>query len=307
VSDEQFASKRERQKARRSERLEREAQQAAAAQRRQRGVYALVALVVLALIGTLVYRQIAENRAERAEEIAVEGRLDELGCTEDVQMPDLGGGHITEQSIPAEDPGIIYTGSEELPGEPPSSGRHLPQVVPSGVFDVAVDPRLTTHNLEHGYIVAWYSPEAPAEEVEALKAWGREAREGDFPKVVVAEYHTALPDGKNVALTAWFQRQMCDTFDPSVANVFARRHYDLEGEGPEKGIPSHEVGAQGVVPVEDEPVFLPPLSDEAGTDSAADEASEAGEAPDPASEGEASEADATEAEATEPEATEPTG
>ncbi len=277
MSEEEYASKRERQKARRAERLEVEASQAKVANRRQQGIYGLVVVVVLALIGGLIFNQINNRRAQSEQAEAVAGRLDELGCTEDTRLPDLGGGHIagSPEALQAEPPAVIYTGTDELPGEPPTSGRHIGQVVPSGVYDVPIDPRFTTHNLEHGYIVAWYSPDAPADQVEALKAWGEGALDGDFPKVIVAEYYEPLPDGNNVAFTGWFVRQSCETFDADVADVFARAHYDIDGEGPEKGIPGHTVGAQGVIDPDGEPLFLPPLDTEFGSSSIFDEVDDA--------------------------------
>jgi hypothetical protein len=270
VSDEQFSSKRERQKARRAERLKREASEAQAANRRQKGVYGLITLVVLALVGALVFQQFNKRNQQNEQVAAAAAKLDELGCTTDTQMPDLGGGHIggTAEALAAEAPDVIYTGD---PGQPPSSGRHFGQVVPSGVFDVPIDPRLTTHNLEHGYLVVWYSPDAPEEQVEALKSWGQERLGGDFPKTIVAEYYEPLPEGRTVAFTAWFQRQMCEQFDTDIADVFTRANYDISGEAPEKGIPSHTVGAQGVLDPQDEPLFLPPLSEEFGTNSPLDE------------------------------------
>ncbi len=256
MSDEEFASKRERQKARRAERLEMEAQQAQAAGRRRTATYGLVILVVIGLIGLLVLNQVNNSRENSEQAERAVAKLDELGCTEDTRMTDLGGGHITgtEEALTAEPPEVIY------PDEPPTSGRHIGQVVNSGVFDVKVDPRLTTHNLEHGYVVGWYDADTPAEEVDALKAWAQEQRDGDFDKIIVAEYYRDIPDA-NVAFTAWFYRQACEQFDVDVAQTFLRTHYDTNGEGPERGIPSHNPGAQGVVEVLDEDVFLAGLTD----------------------------------------------
>ena len=277
MSDEEFASKRERQKARRAERLEKEAAQAKAADRRRFGVYGIVVVLVVALIGLLVLNQVNANRAndEQAERAAA--KLDELGCTEDTRMTDLGGGHITgtEDALAAEPPEVIY------PDEPPTSGRHIGQVVNSGVFDVKVDPRLTTHNMEHGYVIGWYDADTPAEDVEALKAWAEEQRGGDFDKIIVAEYYKDIPDA-NVAFAAWFYRQTRETFDADVAQTFLRTHYDTNGEGPERGIPSHNPGAQGVVEVLDEDVFLAGLAEQfSGAEDVTDEVEDAEPASDP--------------------------
>lgn len=266
MSEDQYTSKRERQKARRAQRLEREARQQKVANRRQRLVYGVVVVVVLAVIGGLVLTQITSRRQASAQAEEVAGRLEELGCTEDTAMPDLGGGHIpgAPAALAAEPPELIYTGTPELPGEPPSSGRHLAQVAPTGVYDVPIDPRLTTHNLEHGYIIAHYAPDAPEDQVAELKAWAQEQIDGDFPKMIVTEYYTDLPGDANFSYTAWFRRQTCDTFDADVAEVFARAHHGLSGDAPEKTVAPHNAGAGGVIDPEGEPLLLPPLDSQFG-------------------------------------------
>lgn len=262
-ADGQYASKRERQKARRAERLEREAAAAKSQAGKKRLFRGLGVLLVLALIGGLVYSQIAARQARTELASSVSERLDDLGCTEDVRMPDLGGGHIGGDgaAVAAEAPQVIYGGDE-----PPSSGRHVGQVVATGVYDVPIDPRVTTHNLEHGYIVLHHAEDAPADQVEEMTAWAQDQIDGDRPKMVLTPYYGEMAGGANFAWTAWFQRQTCDTFDPDVVEVFADNHYDIDGEGPEKGIPTHNVGAQGVLDPEGEPLLLPPLDAQLGED-----------------------------------------
>ncbi|HUG85398.1 MAG TPA: DUF3105 domain-containing protein [Euzebya sp.] len=261
MSEEQYASKRERQKARRAERLEREAAAARSAKGRQRAVYSGIILLVIALIGVLIYSQIAERREREQRVVEVEGRLDELGCTPDEQMPDLGGGHLDPTGLGAQPPSVLYTGEQ---AEPPSSGPHIASVAPTGVYDEPIDPRLTTHNLEHGYIIAHYAEDAPAEQVEALKTWAQERIDGDFPKVIVAPYYTDMANDASFSLTAWLYRQTCDTFDADVAQVFTEAHYESD-EAPESTAATHNVGAGGVIDPEGEPLFFPPLDAEFGT------------------------------------------
>lgn len=268
VSEEQeFASKRERQKARRAERLEREAAAAQSQAGKKRLLQGLGVLLVIALIGGLVYSQIAARQERTELASAVEARLDELGCTEDVRMTDLGGGHIAgdEASLAAEPPQVIYNGDE-----PPSSGRHVGQVVATGVYDVPIDPRLTTHNLEHGYVVMHYAEDAPADQVEEMKAWAQEQIDGDRPKVVVTPYYGEIANGANFSFTAWFYRQTCDTFDADVAEVFADEHYETD-EAPEAFVPTHNIGAQGVLDPDGEALFLPPLDTALGDGDGAEE------------------------------------
>lgn len=274
-------SKRERQKARRAARLEQEAAAAKAARRNRLVATVALAAVVLAGIGFLVYRQIDARNRRAQQEVELAGRLDELGCTEDVRMPDLGGGHIasTPEELAAEPPATIY------PDRPPTSGRHVGQVVASGVYDVPIDERITLHNLEHGYLNVWYAEDAPEDQVDAMKAWAEEQRDGDFPKMIVAPFYDELPDGGNFAYVAWFQRQVCRDFDPEVAQFFAEEHYDSNGEAPERGIGNHEAGAQGVLDPAGAPLFLPPLDAQFGAESVLDEAQEQGVTPDEEADG----------------------
>lgn len=268
-TDEQNLTKRERQKARRAARLEREAQQAAAARRKRLVAYGVVVLVVLGAVGALVVNTLNQRRQEErlAEDVAT--RLEDLGCTPDERQPDLGGGHITAtpESLAAEPPQVIY------PERPPTSGRHVGQVAPTGTYDVHIDERITTHNLEHGYVIAWYDPEGPVDQVEAVKQWGEQQIAGDRPKTIVVPAYFDLPGDAVVSLTAWHFRQSCETFDPDVADVFAAAHYGAAGEAPEQGVPTHNVGAQGVIDPGGEDLLLPPLAE--GLDEGAD-----GEAPD---------------------------
>lgn len=250
-------SKRERQKARRAARLEREARERAAAGRRRTIGIGLVVLLIVAAIGGILYvqQQQRAREAEQAEQVAA--RLDELGCTEDEEQPDLGAGHIPGDpaQLAAEAPEVLYD------QRPPTSGRHIGQVAPSGVYDVFIDERFTTHNLEHGYVVMHYDPDAPQDQVDELKAWAEERTDDDNPKMIVAPAYFDIVDEANFAFTAWNFRQTCDTFDPEVGEVFLTRHYGTAGVAPEKdGTPNHVAGQQGVVDPEGEDLLLPPIA-----------------------------------------------
>lgn len=269
-------TKRERQKARRADRLAAEAKAAQAARRNRLIAYGLVVVLVLAGVGALIYQQVAQT--QRVEDLRgdVAARLEEFGCTEDVRMPDLGGTHIASsaEALIAEPPETLY------PDRPPTSGRHVGQVVASGVYDVLIDERVLTHNLEHGYVNVLYLPDAPEDQVEAMKAWVTE-RMGEFPKIVVSEwYGEPFPDGANFASTAWFQRQQCAQWYPDSLELFIQEHYGTNGEGPERTIGAHTVGQQGVLDPEGEDLLLPPLDTQFGAGSVVDEASEAGVTPD---------------------------
>ena len=179
--------------------------------------------------------------------------LTAAGCTADEQPADLGGGHIPsdDASLAAAAPEVLY------PDRPTTSGMHMDPVVATGVYDVPIDERVLTHNLEHGYVVVWYDPDAAAS--DALGTWAPDAIGGGFPKVVVAPWQGDLPDGAAVSFTAWGWRQSCTRFDPQVADAFVAAHHGLAGAAPEAAITAHVVGQQGVLDPNADDVLFPPL------------------------------------------------
>ena len=108
---------------------------------------------------------------------------------------------------------------------PPAGGNHLASAARSGVYAGNAVPAdgLLVHSLEHGYIVAWHSPDLPAEQKEQLEAFA----ERHEPDVIVAE-RPNLP--VPVAATAWGHRLLCGEVEPDVLDRFYDEHV---GNGPE--------------------------------------------------------------------------
>jgi len=256
VAEEAGLSKRERQKARRDAKVVEQRRQAAKARRQRLLTFAVIGLVLVGLISLAIVNRVREGEQARQVVANAAAKLDELGCTEDASMDDLGGGHLgSNQELIANPPETLY------PDRPASSGRHVGSVAQTGVYDVQVDERLLVHDLEHGYILGYYSPDAPPGQIEQLKQWGSEAIDGDFAKTIVAPYPAGLPDGTNFAYVAWGIRQVCDTFDPDVAQAFATAHHSGAGIAPEKTLPAHIGAGQGqLAPEGGEPLLLPPLA-----------------------------------------------
>jgi len=261
VSDEQSPdeaqSKRERQKARRAQRLEAERAAAAAARRKRMGAYLLVGLLLIGAVGYFVWQNIEERRAEQELIEAAQARLEELGCTTDEEMPPLGAGHFGEGELAANPPEGVY---DHLPT---TSGQHIASVVATGVYDEYVDERVTTHNLEHGYVVMWYDEGADPDDIAALKEFAQERIDDGDQEIVVAPYNQPLDDDKNFAFVAWERRQMCDRFDPGIALNFIREHMNNE-RAPEARVGPHLGGQPGELdPNEvDGPLVFPPLGQE---------------------------------------------
>jgi hypothetical protein len=138
------------------------------------------------------------------------------------------------------------------PSTPPTSGPHEDGTVPAGVYDTPPPMGPLLHSLEHGAAVVWYDPDAPADELDRIKAF-YEQDPSDVPagqdRVIVApyEYEAAegagrLPDGTAMALVAWHRLRTCGEPSLEVALDFTSRFAappalgrEYQGEAPEAG------------------------------------------------------------------------
>jgi hypothetical protein len=119
------------------------------------------------------------------------------------------------------------------PSIPPVSGPHAPippGPLPQGIYDSPPDIARAIHDLEHGAVVVWYSPNAPDSLVKELKDFFNRSEEA--LKVVVAPYDYnqpggQLPSGKLMALAAWHHLQLCNQPSLPVAFDFVR-HYRVD-------------------------------------------------------------------------------
>lgn len=249
-------SKRERQKQRREARREAERNAAKRARTTRLAVFVVIGLAVAGGIGYFVQQTLAA-RGERAERLAEAAT--ESGCT-DVQQPEsLGAGHFQGNLAP-NPPEAVYD------HRPTTSGQHIGTWAQTGVYDSYVDERLTTHNLEHGYVVMWYAEDAPDDQVEALKTLAQEEIDEGNQEIVVAQYNAEMDEGANFAFTAWEHRRLCDEFDAEIASAFVDDHMNTPS-APETNAGPHM--NDGIDPETQQAVF-PPLDDAAGDPGADD-------------------------------------
>lgn len=250
--DEASQTKRERQKARRAQRQEAERAAAARARRTRVGAFVVVGLLVVGTAGFFVQRNLADRAAER--ELIEEARADlaAFGCTEVEEMPPLGAGHFGEQELTGNPPETVY---DHLPT---TSGRHIGTWTVTGVYDHYIDERLTTHNLEHGYVVMWYDEDADPGQVTELKEFAEERIEAGDQELIVAPYNQPLEEDANFGFVSWERRQLCDEFSSGIALGFINENMDNE-RAPETFAGPH-LGEEGVVPDGDGPLLYPPLS-----------------------------------------------
>jgi hypothetical protein len=138
------------------------------------------------------------------------------------------------------------------PSIPPTSGPHNATPLAAGVYDTPPPIDQAIHSLEHGGTILWYSPDAPAAQVQALTDfYGRRVSDAAVgqDRVIVAPYDYpdqgaagSLPAGKQMALVAWHRLQLCDQVNLAAAFDFTSQYSvptaadrEYVGEAPEPG------------------------------------------------------------------------
>ena len=256
MSAEQPQSKRERQKARRDVKLAQQRIADAKARRNRMIAFGLLGVLFLGLIGAAVWNNRREAAKAEQERQEVASQLEELGCTQDESVEDAGQGHLDSAALADSAPETLY------PDRPATSGTHFSNWVITGVYDQLIDERVLVHNMEHGYVVAYYDEGAAEDQVTALKSYAQQRIDDNLPKIVVAPWDGELPQDANFAYTAWNFRQMCEEYNEGVFKLFAEAHHSGKGVAPEKGLPPHTSPESGIDPG-DEPYLLPPLGSQA--------------------------------------------
>jgi hypothetical protein len=198
------------------------------------------ALVVGGVVGAVLFlnrpqelnqqQQAVVQRAQQAGRAA--------GCTGITTTDSYPGGADQTHNGAAEAPQPPPLSS--YPITPPASGPHLGSPQPSGVYPEPVDVYATIHSLEHGAAIIWYDPRAErSPELQKIKDFFGDPANGN--KVIMAPYNFPdqgaagrLPDGKQMALTAWHSTQNCDRPNFDVARAFVLQ-YAANGRGAYRG------------------------------------------------------------------------
>ena len=265
MSSSDNVSKRERQRQRRDAQLAQQRVAEAKARRRRLLTFVLIGLLAAAGIGALVMKQI--NDAKVAEEVnrAAAAAFEEAGCETIQNLDDPGAGHLDQASLQQQPPEALY------PDRPGFGGQHFGSWIKTGVYDELIDERALVHNLEHGYVLAYYDEGADEAEVSELKSKAQELIDDDRPKIIVSPWDGELKNDKNFAFVAWTHRQQCELFDGNIFRVFADNFHSGSGDAPanEKVIPAHLTAGGGTIDPGEDPFLLPPLGQQGsgeGTD-----------------------------------------
>jgi hypothetical protein len=241
VAERERLPNKERRNQARDERKRREAQ--AAAKQKKSGLRtALIAAGVLVVVGAVLAQAFLGGPASIDDAILIsssdaDAARQAAGCELLVDREPLEDrSHFEAASAPSAD--SLYGGGIR----PTHSGPHMLQFHPivSAGSSSQIDERSTTHNLEHGSIIAWYDPEQ-IDEANAMGSWSETLNANGFASsnsgaaVMVSPYtDPGISSGKAVAFRAWGVAMDCDEWDETVANSFVIDHYGTHGIAPER-------------------------------------------------------------------------
>lgn len=172
------------------------------ARRRAIGLTALCVVLAAAILAYPVVQAVQAFQAANLNRAEIGAPLAAAGCDPVVEEAATG----NQDHVPVGTP-VEYTRF------PPDSGSHYDTPAPFtkrfyGTEDVP-ETQTLVHNLEHGYTIAWYRADAPAEQVEQLENIARTFSGDDnnpANKFIAAPWDSAegeFPAGKTMVLTHW--------------------------------------------------------------------------------------------------------
>jgi hypothetical protein len=221
------SKKLEEKRARRLEEERRKAQKQREARRRSLMTTA-IALLVAAIVVFLIVSERQGEEAASNDPLGVS--LADAGCKDVETFDDQG-----QQHIAVGEPHAPYNSS------PPTSGPHYETPAQPNFYPAELPTEQVVHNLEHGQIVIWYSPDLPDEDTADIEDYverenDKAARKTD-PRTgrdqlepLIAVPFTGIEDG-SYAMTSWTNLQTCDTFSSAAVDEFRVKFQSL---GPEQ-------------------------------------------------------------------------
>ena len=221
-----MASRKEQKEKLRQERIAREQAEAAAAARRKRMGYALAGLLVAAVViavvvivaagggggggGTASASSWPSGSVPKQKISDLNAAAKAAGCT--LQHPKSEGrGHTLKP--------------QNYKSQPPTSGAHNPTPASDAAYLKNPGDEHLVHALEHGRVIYWFKPTAPAKVKGDMYALYKEAKD----LVVLTPDDRPMP--YEVAATAWTQLLGCPAYNDKVPDAFRafRDAYRLKG------------------------------------------------------------------------------
>lgn len=142
--------------------------------------------------------------------------------------PPRPGSSVPIQTARHIDPGETH---EPYNSDPPTSGPHYAQPAGAGFYPEAPPDEQLVHNLEHGYVILWYScsslSDAGCEKLQAdlqevMARAGNSSRTGT-PKLIAVPRPSLTA---RIALTSWGYLESLDSFDAEQILTFIRASRD---------------------------------------------------------------------------------
>ncbi len=140
-------------------------------------------------------------------------------------------------SIPIQTARHIDLGQSHEPysSDPPTSGPHYAQPAQAGFYSEAQPDEQLVHNLEHGYVILWYSCSSLSDpECVKLQADLQEvmARAGNSPRTGTPKLIAAPRPGltARITVTSWGWLDSLDSFDVERILTFIRASRDRAPE-----------------------------------------------------------------------------
>ena len=186
-----------------------------AEQRREALRKNLVTISVAALVTILVVVAIIYTREQTGRGGAPIGvSAADADCTEPESTRSQGREHID-------------VGAQHAPyaTDPPTSGPHYEVPASPGFFPDQLPPEQVVHNMEHGQIVLWYSPDASSQTIDQVE--GLVDKE---PSSTVAIPYPNVQPADGIVVTAWTASMTCTQISEAAINEFREQ---FQGKSPE--------------------------------------------------------------------------
>jgi len=176
-------------------------------QRRQRTLLwtgvAVVSLVALVALIVFMGREHPPAANKAVTPAALQAGRQAAGSQGVKTYPNAGRNHISADQQPS-----------NWNSTPPTSGDHLGNPLPPGVYDNEQDMRALVHNMEHGYVVIVYKG-IPQDQVDQLREF---VDQRDGSKLVLAPWSGLESNG--VALAAWQNLETLQRVNMDVVQAF---------------------------------------------------------------------------------------
>lgn len=243
MAEKERLTKKERQERERQRRKEQEQQQV---QKRQRGNLrnGLITFVIVLAVGVVLYQALAGGTPTVDDPILIssseaEAARDAAGCEVLTERQPLPESYHVDSSDEL-DPDEVYTDARPTHSGPHTVSTHPVVSSPSSpISEVS-----STHNLEHGSIIAWYDPDEVDSSTQSdIGDWADLLTENGFENapagvgVMSSPYEDpGISSGQAIAFRAWGTAMECDEWDETVANAFVAEHFGQRGVAPEAAL-----------------------------------------------------------------------